>query len=201
MSGSENPYVALNNAQPPYSPQDPQQQEPPQQYQPPQQQQEQQYYQPPHIHPQQHQPQPIVSHQQFSDQWIEPVNPPNAIIAVLLSIFTFAGIGHMYLGQFKKGVSYLVTVITFWFVIILLTLLFGVGLLFIWVIYVWAIFIIIDSYQMAKRLQNRIPIMQGECHNIVSKFGVGLFVTGPTFVTGKSDAPIEWKQRMQQYNV
>ena len=75
-----------------------------------------------------------------STMQIQPSTPPkNAIVAALLSFFLFGGVGHLYLGQQKKGIILIVGTIV-------LTAAAGLGCL---VPIVGAI----DAYMMADKLQ------------------------------------------------
>ena len=74
-----------------------------------------------------------------STEQIQPSDPPkNAIIAAVLSLILFGGVGQIYLGQTKKGIIIIVASI----------ILSCVGIGFItWIIG------IIDAYMMADKLQ------------------------------------------------
>jgi TM2 domain-containing membrane protein YozV len=48
---------------------------------------------------------------------INPTDPPkNAIIAAVLSLLLFGGVGQLYLGQQKKGIILIVAWLVFWLV-------------------------------------------------------------------------------------
>ncbi|MBN1217420.1 MAG: hypothetical protein JXM69_00710 [Anaerolineae bacterium] len=74
-----------------------------------------------------------------STQTIQPSDPPkNAIVALLLSLILFGGVGQMYLGQMKKGIILIVAT--------LILSCIGIGLLI-------PILGAIDAYMMADKLQ------------------------------------------------
>ena len=74
-----------------------------------------------------------------STETIQPSDPPkNAIIAALLSLILFGGVGQMYLGQVKKGVIIIVATILLSCV--------GIG-------FIIPILGAIDAYMMADKMQ------------------------------------------------
>jgi TM2 domain-containing membrane protein YozV len=74
-----------------------------------------------------------------STETIQPSDPPkNAIIALILSLILFGGVGQMYLGQMKKGIILIVATIVLACV--------GIGFLI-------PILGAIDAYMMADKLQ------------------------------------------------
>jgi TM2 domain-containing membrane protein YozV len=74
-----------------------------------------------------------------STETIQPSDPPkNAILALILSLLLFGGVGQMYLGQMKKGIILVVATIILSCI--------GVGFI------VWIVGII-DAYIMGDKLQ------------------------------------------------
>jgi TM2 domain-containing membrane protein YozV len=74
-----------------------------------------------------------------STETIQPSDPPkNPIIAAILSLLLFGGVGQMYLGQMKKGIILIVATIVLACV--------GIGFLI-------PILGAIDAYMMADKLQ------------------------------------------------
>jgi TM2 domain-containing membrane protein YozV len=74
-----------------------------------------------------------------STETIQPSDPPkNPIIAAILSLLLFGGVGQMYLGQMKKGIILIVATIVLACI--------GIGFLI-------PILGAIDAYMMADKLQ------------------------------------------------
>ena len=74
-----------------------------------------------------------------STEQISPSDPPkNAILAAILSLLLFGGVGQMYLGQTKKGVIIIVATIVLSCV--------GIGIII-------PILGAVDAYMMADKLQ------------------------------------------------
>ena len=79
-----------------------------------------------------------------STETIQPSDPPkNPIIAAVLSLILFGGVGQMYLGQMKKGIILIVATIVLACV--------GIGFLI-------PILGAIDAYMMADKLQKGVSI-------------------------------------------
>ena len=77
-----------------------------------------------------------------STEQIQPSDPPkNPIIAAILSLILFGGVGQLYLGQQKKGIILIVVWVLGWCS-------FGV------ITTIAAIVGAIDAYMMADKLQN-----------------------------------------------
>ena len=75
---------------------------------------------------------------------IQPSDPPkNPIIAALLSFFLFGGVGHLYLGQQKKGIILIVATLVLAWV--------GIGCFI-------PILGAIDAYMIADKLQKGQPV-------------------------------------------
>lgn len=73
-----------------------------------------------------------------------------------------------------------------------------IGICLLPILIVEAIVVIVDAFQMAKRLKEGFPIMQGECSMNLATYGLGLVMNGPFFVTNDPQAPMEWKMKMSQ---
>lgn len=109
------------------------------------------------------------------DQIIQPTgsgteNPVLALAIGLIAIFIFflTGISHILIGQTEKGiVFFLVRLIA-----ILIAYVLSCIYVFIWLAFIihivnmlFALLLMIDSYQLAKKLENGQPIYKGECTN------------------------------------
>ncbi len=77
---------------------------------------------------------------------IEPVDPPkDPIITAILSFLLFGGVGHLYLGQQKKGIIFIVAWVVLW-------VLPCVGPILVMALGA------VDAYVMADKLKKGVPI-------------------------------------------
>lgn len=119
-------------------------------------------------------------------QWIQGYKGYMHPIIVTIINFFLPGIGHLVIKQTEKGIALfagfyitLIVLIALCFIIIGFFLL--PFMLFLWVI------IMVDGWGCASKLKRGLPIMRGECTNIVTAWYADKFKSGPVFVTSKPE--------------
>eukprot|EP01080_Neovahlkampfia_damariscottae_P000695 gene695-8947_t len=133
-----------------------------------------------------------ITHQDTS--WVIPAsNEP--VLAVLANLF-IPGLGHVLIGQYKKGIMIWVLFgIINSIIAILACFLIGIPLLIVPLIQF--IVILYDCGVLADRLKRGIPVMEGECATSLIKPGLSL-VCKPVFNnTNLDECPQEWVSKMQ----
>ena len=111
--------------------------------------------------------------------------PRPAILVALIS-FLICGVGHMIIGQVKKGVIILIinliqVVLISAFASILAYFTFGIGYILILLVYVFYLLAIYDSYMVAQRQEQGWVIHKGECYSRFVSFLLFCFALFASF--------------------
>jgi hypothetical protein len=134
-----------------------------------------------------------------STSWVQPSNIEPLV--VLLCNFFLPGLGHIVMGQHKKGIAILIIwMISYVIFTILASLLVGIVLVPFLVIHMGII--LYDGIVLAERMKNGFPIMQGECATSWIKPGLSCIVTPDTVFNHNNleECPSEWISTMKQIN-
>eukprot|EP01080_Neovahlkampfia_damariscottae_P005965 gene5965-9964_t len=139
-----------------------------------------------------------ITHQQTS--WVTPTSVEP--ILVLLCNFFLPGLGHIVLGQYKKGIAFLITFMVIDFIIVIIaSLTGGIGLILYPILFVPFCIYLIDGQILADRSKRGFPLMHGECGTSWAKPGLSLIMSDKVFCHANLDeCPEEWVSRMQQMN-
>mmetsp|Transcript_9471 Transcript_9471/g.14007 ORF Transcript_9471/g.14007 Transcript_9471/m.14007 type:complete len:135 (-) Transcript_9471:27-431(-) len=108
-------------------------------------------------------------------------------IVILLLTLLFPGLGHILMGQQKKGIMLLVYSIIFCTVVVILCYVL-VGLFLLPFYFIYYMFIILDAVKLAERQEKGMTIMQGESYYKIAGIGMGPFFQH-AFVTGSPKDP------------
>eukprot|EP01080_Neovahlkampfia_damariscottae_P003558 gene3558-6293_t len=126
--------------------------------------------------------------------WVKPI-AVEPVLVFICNIFA-PGLGHILLGQHKKGIM-LLTIYGIMSIIIwpLTCFLVGIPLLIIPLVHI--ILILYDGQILADRAKRGIPIMEGECGTSLIKPFLSL-VCNPVFNNSDlEDCPRDWMKKMQ----
>jgi hypothetical protein len=130
--------------------------------------------------------------------WVTPICSEPLLTLVLN--FVIPGLGHVVLGQIKKGIFMMVLFfISEFFMILIITLTGGIGLILLPLLFIHWCIILMDGQLLASRLKNNVPIMHGECGTVLVKPGLS-WVLSPEPVFSNSrfeELPSEWILKMQ----
>jgi TM2 domain-containing membrane protein YozV len=131
---------------------------------------------------------------QQTSSWVTPV--ASEPIVILLCNILIPGLGHVLLGQYKKGiVIWVLWQIINTFVWLSVMLIIGLPLLLIPLIQIFII--LYDGYALAQRANKGIPLMEGECATSWATLGVSR-VCDQVFTNSNLDqCPLEWTNKMQ----
>ena len=131
-------------------------------------------------------------------RWVQPSSSlfkdPAAVLVLNIMV---TGLGHMFMGQERKGIAYFITNIIAW---ILMTMSM-VGILILPLFLYWHWMILLDGYTLAQRLRMGFPILKGECTNRWAKFGIGWMMGKNTILFNHNnidECPQEWLDTMHQ---
>lgn len=94
----------------------------------------------------------------------------SAMVILILSLL-MPGLGHIMLGQQKKGVIILIQSMIFMFVVVVLCYVFvGIFLVPFWLVYF--MFVLLDGVKLAERQERGLTLMEGECYYKMVKLGL-----------------------------
>jgi hypothetical protein len=154
---------------------------------------------------QQQQPQILQQHPSqnpftgSTTSWVQPTNIEPII--VLLANFFLPGLGHIILGQHKKGIAILILWIISYAIFTVLAS-FLVGIVFLPFLIIHMGIVLYDGIVLAERVKNGYPIMQGECSTSWIKLGLSCIVSpDPVFNHNNlEECPSDWVTTMKQIN-
>jgi hypothetical protein len=166
---------------------------------------------PSNIQPQFNQPKTFEFQQQsYSSQPINPITFQNSSwvtpicsepLLTLVLNFVFPGLGQVILGQTKKGIFMMVVFfISEFFMILIITLTGGIGIILLPLLFIHWCIILLDGQLLASRVKNNVPIMQGECGTVLAKPGLKYILSSsePVFSNSRfEELPAEWIVKMQ----
>jgi hypothetical protein len=118
---------------------------------------------------------------------VAPAQPLDPIIVAVISWFV-PGVGHYLIGQQQKGMAFLAFWIAEWVILVALSFLF-IGICLAPFALAYHLLVAYDGYQIARRLQDKQPVAQGECaHAFVAKLPLSMFVKSRIFVKNPTEA-------------
>lgn len=140
--------------------------------------------------------------------WVQGKNMDPALVVVLNLLCL--GLGHILMGQERKGGSIIIATFGVSFAVMIPVMLIAVlaagpfGIFAVYavipLVWIWAIAVHIDGYKIAKRIKEGYPVQQGESINGFVSIGTGFLLGGrPRFHHNSEQKPREWVEAVAAY--
>ena len=124
--------------------------------------------------------------------WIEPTYL-HPILTTFIN-FLLPGLGHIFMGQTKKGKALIIIYISLFSLTFILSL-FLFGILFLPFLFFYFLNILYDGFILSKRIRSNYLVMEGECTTSLIKFGLSIFLNKNTLIFNhnkKNECPKLW---------